>query len=174
MRILVIGPLIRREWDRQNDIYLLVNYARNLMEKKGKIVDIIIIIIIIIFIFKVLGYGRFPWLSLAIRPNRPPLLVIPLDGIQCLLKADYVSFWWSASTGISNCWSPLENVAYEFVLTLLVLLGCFLRWEVSGRKAAIVYVPLYTVVKRDNTWTMVINCGIKIFVYFADKRIFWS
>ena len=42
----------------------------------------------------------------------------------------------SANTGMSMCRSPLENVAYDFVLILVsfVLLGWLSRWEVSGRR----------------------------------------
>ena len=53
----------------------------------------------------------------------------------------YINPYWSANTGASVCWSPLENVAYEFVLTfpysaphvLIILLKRCARWEVSSR-----------------------------------------
>ena len=50
-------------------------------------------------------------------------------------------FFAAQLTLVSICKSPEENIAYEFVFSaqhvLLVLLGWFVRWEVSGHTAAI-------------------------------------
>ena len=55
-------------------------------------------------------------LNSLIRDNQPSLLVSPLDGIQCLHRADR---------------SPLENITYEFVLICLTLEVCKMGGEWS-------------------------------------------
>ena len=42
-----------------------------------------------------------------------------------LIKPMYVSFYWSANTGVSVCRSPLENVTYEFGPSQLILFVLF-------------------------------------------------
>ena len=54
--------------------------------------------------------------SLTIRLFRPSLLLSPLDGTKCLPRDYECNFFWSSSTSVYMCCSPLENIVYEFVL----------------------------------------------------------
>ena len=70
-------------------------------------------------------------------------MVSHLDDIQGPNRT--VSFCWSISTGVSIFRNSEENITYEFILiaqvaskhALLVLIGWFVRWEVSGRSTAV-------------------------------------
>ena len=53
-----------------------------------------------------------------------------------------VSFCWLASTGMSMCRSPLENITFEFILTspaCLSHLRWFVRWHVSICTATVLW-----------------------------------
>ena len=58
---------------------------------------------------------RILYLSLAIHPSHPSLLISLLVSILCPNRAD-LTLCWSPSTGKSISKSPKENVIYEFVL----------------------------------------------------------
>ena len=69
----------------------------------------------------------------------------------------YVNSCGSANTGSSICRSPQENVANEFVLSSPAGLRCvirlrgFVRWEVSGCTAAVLWsvqIVLWSVASR--------------------------
>ena len=81
-------------------------------------------------------------LTVSICPYHPFLLGPP-NYIQCPHK---VSSWWLANTGVSMCRGPQKNASYELILAspavphiLFVLLEWFVRWEVSGRTAAVLW-----------------------------------
>ena len=66
--------------------------------------------------------------SLAINLFWQVLLTISSVCIELMT----VSFCWLTNTGVSICRSPPENVAYEFILTSLVVPSTFCSFYLSG------------------------------------------
>ena len=102
------------------------------------------IIIIIFSIIKVCQQHRFLWLPLIIPPSQTLLLAGPQDCIKCLHIADEYKFWlvspnWCVHVqeSIGECYLWVYLFFSNSVLhVLLILLGWFVRWEVSGCTAA--------------------------------------
>ena len=88
-----------------------------------------------------------------------------------------ISLCSSTNTGESMCGNPQENFAYVFVpvspAVLFVLLGWFVRWEVSGCTAAASMIS-----SKQHTGSFFSKCFVKLQVvlpyYSSDAATVWK
>ena len=100
------------------------------------------VIIIIFIIIKICWQHGFYWLSLGKCPYWPLLMISPLDGIQCLHRADKYRFLLVEQHW---CVHVLESIrecllwVYPYFSSSAshVLFRCFASWEVSSHIAKV-------------------------------------
>ena len=100
----------------------------------------------VIIIIKACKQSRFPWVSHSLSiPICHHFWQVPYTASSVCTELTNISFCLLANIGVSICRSPKADVVYEFILTfftsaqhvLLILLGWFVRWEVSGHTATV-------------------------------------
>ena len=97
---------------------------------------------IIISIIRAYQNYKFLWLSLTIHLYQLSFLVSPLDGILCLYRTDKCKFLLVNQHWYIHRRMSLMSLSLLFQQpqhVLLILLGCFMRWEASGSTATVLW-----------------------------------
>ena len=91
----------------------------------------------------------------------------------------FTDLCWSTNIGVSRCWSPLENITYELVLTFLQhWLPCFVcltrivfRWKVSGCTAIVFGVLLPGLVQNSTKHFCIVPINLFVRVQVVKPTV---